>query len=59
MNFYDDGNKRGYSCHSKDGVVKTNLTYVESVILFDEAQGTDNPCTVRAPGYGHDNYSAP
>ena len=56
---FNDGQKRGYSCHYENGEVKTNLTYVESVILFDEAQGTDNPCSVRAPGYGHDNYSMP
>ena len=56
---YDDGSKRGYSCHYENGEVKTNLTYVESLILFSEAQGTDNPCSVRPPGYGHDHYNAP
>ena len=56
---YDDGSKRGYSCHYKNGESKTNLTYVEAIVLFSEAQETDNPCTVRAPGYGHDNYSNP
>ena len=40
---YDDGSKRGFSCHFEDGVVKTNLTYVEAIMLFSEAEGTDNP----------------
>ena len=56
---FDDGQKRGYSCHFKDGRVETNLTYVESIVMFSDAQGTDNPCTIRAPGYGHDDYKAP
>ena len=56
---FNDGQKRGYSCHYENGEVETNLTYVEAIVLFSDAQGTDNPCTVRAPGYGHDNYNAP
>ena len=55
---YDDGSKRGFSCHFENGEVKTNLTYVEAIMLFSEAEGTDNPCTVRPPGYGYE-YKAP
>ena len=51
---FNDGQKRGYSCHFENGEVKTNLTYVEAIVLFSDSQETDNPCTVRAPGYGHD-----
>ena len=51
---FNDGQKRGYSCHYKDGEVVTNLTYVEAIVRFSDAQETDNPCSVRAPGYGHD-----
>ena len=56
---FNDGQKRGYSCHYENGESKTNLTYVEAIVLFSDAEGTDNPCTVRAPGYGHDEYKQP
>lgn len=56
---FNDGNKRGYSCHYENGEVKTNLTYVEAIVLFSEAEQTDNRCTVRAPGYGNTDYKEP
>ena len=49
---FDDGSKRGYTCHFKDGTKETNLTYLESLRIFDEARESDNPCSVTPPGYG-------
>ena len=30
----------------------TNLSYLDSLELFNEAHETDNPCSILAPGYG-------
>ena len=35
-----------------DGKKVTNLSYIDSLELFNEAHETDNPCSILAPGYG-------
>ena len=51
---FDDGSKLGYTCVYRDGTKVTNLSYADSLLLFEEAHNTDNPCSIRAPGYGMD-----
>ena len=49
-----EGSKLGYTCVYRDGSKVTNLSYIDSLELFDEAFDTDNPCSIQAPGYGMD-----
>lgn len=43
---YDEGSPRMFNCRFQDGTLVTNLTYAESLKMFDEAFPTDNPCTI-------------
>ena len=52
MSVLDEGSKRGYVCHYRDGKKVTNLTYLESLELFNEDLETANPCSITPPGYG-------
>lgn len=60
MSLLNEESGRGWTCHFKDGTNKTNLTYLESLIIFDESLKTDNPCSVTPPGaHSKDAYKAP
>ena len=60
MSLLNDETGRGWTCHFKDGSKKTNLTYLESLTIFEEAFDTDNPCNVTPPGaHSQDAYKAP
>ena len=48
----NEGSKLGYTCVYRDGEKVTNLSYLDSLELFNEAHETDNPCSILAPGYG-------
>ena len=54
MTNYNDGSKFGYTCVYEDGTKVTNLSYLDSLELFDKARDTDNPCSIQAPGFGMD-----
>ena len=49
-----EGSRLGYTCVYRDGTKVTNLSYIDSLALFDEAFDTDNPCSIQAPGYAMD-----
>ena len=49
---FSDSSKLGWSVVYRDGEVLTNLSYPEAMLYFSEAKESENPCSVRPPGYG-------
>lgn len=44
-----------YQAVYRDGTILNNLSYEESLDIFEEARDTDNPCNLRPMDFCSDN----